>query len=196
MIPIVGSGRMIRSAVAVGAGVVRALTILAGRATTVGIGMGRATAIGVRRAAAKTVSVPKSEDNLAWEQRDHKTYKSSDDFFHNVFTSSILLVRFRWFTLCRRLGARRRLRMWMGERHGVRAGRLRRPKAIRWDGWVKLPIGEDQVVAQSLRVVEINRMKQPGQLIFGPDPDLHEHSLVDICQHIGCRCAYHAGLAD
>ena len=51
-------------------------------------------------------------------------------------------------------------------------------------------------MAQSLRVVEINRMKQPGQLIFGPDPDLHEHSLVDICQHIGCRCAYHAGLAD
>ena len=39
----------------------------------------------VRRAAAKTVGVPKSEDNLAREQRDHKTYKSSDDFFHNVF---------------------------------------------------------------------------------------------------------------
>src|SRR5438128_1808340 len=41
--------------------------------------------ITVRRAAAKTVSVPKSEDNLAWEQRDYKTYKSNDDLFHDVF---------------------------------------------------------------------------------------------------------------
>src|SRR5260370_37603438 len=39
----------------------------------------------VRRAPAVAISVSISEGNLARKQRDHKTYKSSDDLFHSVF---------------------------------------------------------------------------------------------------------------
>src|SRR6266487_8851 len=65
-------------------------------------------AITVRRATAKTVSVPKSEGNLAWEQRDHKTYKSNDDFFHNVFYL-LNFTRAVWMA-CPLPEARRRVR--------------------------------------------------------------------------------------
>src|SRR6266699_1038326 len=186
------SAIVVRRARTVGARVARALSGGVRGAAAVGVAMARGSPA-VRRAPAVAVSVSISEGNLAWEQRDHKTCKANDDFFHMDLSSLLCL---RWLALCRRLGARRRLWVWMSERHGVCAGGLRRGKCARWNYRVKLPVGEYQVVAQLLGIVEVNRMEQSRQFVFGPDPNLHEHPAVDICYHVRCRCANHLGLAD
>src|SRR6266487_2458810 len=86
--------------------------------------------------------------------------------------------------------------MWMCKRHGVRAGSLGRCKCVCWNRWVKLPIGEYQGMAQSLRIVQVNRMEQSRQLIFDSNPRLYEHAVVDICDHVSRRSADHFGLTD
>src|SRR5206468_505103 len=95
--------------VSVSAGVVRALAVRGRSGPTVNVGMSRAfsvlsrsgPAVSVRMSSALSVlsrsataigvSVSISEGNLAWKQRDHKTYKTNDDFLHNVIYLFIVI---------------------------------------------------------------------------------------------------------
>ena len=86
--------------------------------------------------------------------------------------------------------------MWMGERHGISARRFGGRKFVRRDGVVQFPIGEDQVVTQSLWIVEKNRMKQARQLVFNPDPHLYEYPVIDIRDHVRGRVTDDLGLTN
>jgi hypothetical protein len=51
--------------------------------------MGRTATIAVAAreitsAAAVTAATPEGEGNLGWQQDDHNTYESNDDFFHDI----------------------------------------------------------------------------------------------------------------
>ena len=59
-----------------------------------------------------------------------------------------------------------------------------------------MPIRKQEVVAQPVRVIQIDRMHRSWQFVFRPDPYLHEYSVARGGHDIRGCSAYHFGLAD
>src|SRR5271170_905004 len=96
--------------------------------------------------------------------------------------------------VCRLFGSRLRSIIWpeaagrpsrRGEWNALCAGRLRTDKGVSRNSHVKVPVGEDEVVARLRWIVHINRTDQSWQFIVNADPCFDEDPSAFISHDIG-----------
>src|SRR5271165_556033 len=94
------------------------------------------------------------------------------------------------------LESRRRLRTWSGKLHVLCGGSFWGREEVIGHLRIDLPVGQQQVVAQPVRIVQEDSVHHQRQFVFGPEPHLNEHAVACVSQDVGGDPADYLGLAN